>query len=390
MLRGYVDTISPTQISGWALDDTDLKRPINVQVFVNGVEYSSPRADTLREDLQRELGFGHHGFRFEFNPPLPVFRDHRVVVRYAGTERSLPNGERTLQAIAPQQQRLLQPILVTAPGRGGSTILMQRLAAHPAVVAADLYPFETELLKYYGHAFRILTAPGDHERSGKPETFVDNHRFLGANPYNVDAFAKAFKDRAQFDAVFQTVVPRDTSVAFRSIISAFYDSAAADQSKPAPLFFAEKCQLAGLARWFARSLFSNTREIVLVRDARDTLCSYRTFWSQPTADSIRLLQIACDALIAVRSEQREDVLIVRYEDMIASEAESLHRVATFAGICDFAPPNAEAEQALFAQHSTSKSPADSIGRWKRELTVEDVRASTAAFAPFLEMFGYEV
>lgn len=252
MLRGYVDIISPTRISGWALEDADLRRPINVDVFVNGIQYASPRADMLREDLQRELGYGHHAFAFEFNPPLPLFREHRVVVRYGGTDRNVVNGEQTLQAVELAHERLLQPILITASGRGGSTILMKRLAAHPAVSVANIYPFETELLKYYSHAFRVLTSPGDHERSGKPETFVDNHRFLGANPYYVASFAKAFKDPKRFDAIYQAVAPRETAAAFRSIINAYYGSAAADQGKEVPLFFAEKCQLAGMARWFAR------------------------------------------------------------------------------------------------------------------------------------------
>ncbi|HUB14803.1 MAG TPA: sulfotransferase [Acetobacteraceae bacterium] len=390
MLRGYVDLIGPTRLSGWALDDADLRRPINVDVIVNGIQYAAPRADVLREDLQRELGFGHHAFVFEFNPPLPLLREHRVVVRYGGTDQVVPNGERTLPAVALDRQRLLQPILVTAPGRGGSTILMKRLAAHPAVSVADLYPFETELLKYYSHAFRILTSPGDHDRSGKPETFVDNHRFLGANPYNVASFGKAFKDQGRFETFYETVVPREMAAAFRRIVTEFYEAVAADQGKVMPMFFAEKCQLASLARWFARSLFSDVREIVLVRDARDTMCSYRSFWSQSTAEAIRLLRLACDTLMTVRREERDDVLFLRYEDMVAQETDHLRRVAAFVGIRDFAASDATSEQALFKEHATSKSPQASIGRWKRELSAEEVKLCMAEFTPYLEMFGYDV
>lgn len=390
MLRGYVDIINSTRISGWALEDADFRRPVNVDVFVNGIKFASPRADILREDLQREVGYGHHAFAFEFNPPLPLIRDHHVVIRYSGTDQKVPNGEQTLPSIVLKQERLLQPLLVTAAGRGGSTILMKKLAAHPAVSVANLYPFETELLKYYSHAFKILTSPGDHERSGKPESFIDNHRFLGANPYNLASFAKAFKDVTRFDAIYQSAVPRETAAAFRAIINAFYVSAAADQDKSCPLFFAEKCQLAGLARWFARSLFSNTREIVLVRDARDTVCSYRAFWSQPASEAIRLLKLSCDALMAVHNEQRPDTLFIRYEDMIEQEADNLQRVAAFAGIRDFAPADVEAERALFREHGTSKSPDASIGRWKRDLSADEVKACVREFTPYLEMFGYEV
>jgi hypothetical protein len=390
MLRGYVDIISPTRISGWALEDADLRRPLNVDVFISGIKYSSPRADILREDLQRELGYGHHAFTFELNPPLPMIRDHHVVVRYGGTSQVVPNGDQTLRAIVLEHERLLQPLLVTAAGRGGSTILMKKLAAHPWVSVANLYPFETELLKYYSHAFSILTSPGDHERSGKPETFIDNHLFLGANPYYLKAFARAFKDTSRFEAVYRSVAPREIAAAFRSVINAFYESAAVDQDKPGALFFAEKCQLVGLARWFARSVFSNAREVVLIRDARDTVCSFRAFWSQPTAEAIRLVQLSCEALMTVHDEQRPDTLFVRYEDLIEQEANSLQRIAAFAGIRDFAPADAEAEQALFREHGTSTSPDASIGRWKRDLSADEVRACVAAFTPYLERFGYEV
>ncbi len=327
---------------------------------------------------------------FEFNPPLPVIRDHNIQVRFSGTEQIVPKGDRTLSALTLTAERLLQPILVTAPGRAGSTVLMQKLAAHPLVSVANRYPFETELLKYYSHAFSILTAPGDHERSGKPESFVDNHRFLGANPYYVLPFATAFADAGRFHAFYGTTVPRELAGAFRNIIGGFYTSLAEDQAKPGAMFFAEKCQLAGLARWFARSLFAGTREIVLVRDPRDILCSYKSFWSHSTAEAIRLLKLSTNQLMAIGREQRADVLIVRYEDLVQQEAETLARCAAFIGMSDFAAANAEAEQALFKEHGTSKSPAKSIGRWRRELAAEDVQTCGREFAAYLEMYDYEV
>jgi hypothetical protein len=389
VLRGFVDEISTNRVRGWALEDADLRRPINVDLLVNGIQYASPRADLLREDLQRELGYGHHAFEFIFNPPLPLVRDHHVQIRFGGTNQLVPNGERVLSGMTIGSERLLQPILVTAPGRAGSTILMKRLAAHPLVSVANLYPFETELLKYYGHAFGILTAPGDHGRSGKPESFVENQRFLGANPYNVVSFGKAFKDAAKFEMFYQSTLPHELVPAFRAVLNKFYLTVAEDQNKPTPLYFAEKCQLAGMARWFARALFSGTREIVLIRDLRDTLCSYKAFWSHSTEEAIRLLRESGNTLMRIRNEQRADVLFVRYEDMIEQETEILQRVAAFVGIREFAPPDAEAEQELFADHGTSKSPIASIGRWKRELSVEDVRTCTREFAPYLEAFDYE-
>ncbi len=392
MLRGNVDELTANRIVGWALDDAELHRTINVEVFVNRVRYASPRADIPREDLKRRFVNGNHAFEFTFNPPLPRIRDHEVQVRYPGTGGIIPNGERILKRVAIAQARLLQPILVTAPGRAGSTILMQRLAAHPSVSVAALYPFEVELLKYYGHAFGILTSTGDHERSGKPEDFVTNQRFVGANPYNVSAFSKLFNDPAKFDALYESVVPRELSGAFRSIINSFYVSLAEDQEKENSVYFAEKCQLAGMARWLARQLYSGSREIVMVRDVRDTICSYKSFWSHSTTEAVRLLKLSCDALIAIRNEQRPDVAFVSYEEMVTQEAATLQRIAAFLGIPDFvvADADSDAEKDLFKKHGTSKSPGDSIGRWKREMSVEEIRTCTRDFASYLNVFGYEV
>jgi hypothetical protein len=43
---------------------------------------------------------------------------------------------------------------------------------------------------------------------------------------------------------------------------------------------------------------------------------------------------------------------------------------------------------LFGSHATSRSPAESIGRWRRELSREQLERCRP-LAPFLEDFGYE-
>ena len=39
--------------------------------------------------------------------------------------------------------------MVTAPGRSGTTLLMGLLAKSPAIVAAELVPYELRLISYY-------------------------------------------------------------------------------------------------------------------------------------------------------------------------------------------------------------------------------------------------
>jgi hypothetical protein len=389
-IRGNVDEIYTTRVTGWALDDADLAKSLRIDIEVNGSSVGSVEADRPRPDLQKEFGAGSHGFAYEFMPPLSIVRDHHVRVLVRGPSVVLPRGDRRLSAVSIGPGGRLMPVLVSASGRAGSTILMQKLAMHPSVSVANLRPFETELLKYYGHAFTVLSTVGDHEKAGKPESFVDNFRFLGANPFYTRSFQNAFKDKQRFGQFYEDFVPRELARSFRAIITEFYLSLAEDAGKIGVSHFAEKNQLSGQARWFARNLYGPVREIVLVRDLRDTLCSFRSFWSQPLPEAMRLLTLSYKSIMAVRDEARSDVLFVKYEDLILHEKATLRTIAEFLGVGDFAPEDPDAEGALFEIHATSKSPADSIGRWRQDLSAEDIAATTRAFEPLLRAFGYEI
>ena len=212
MLRGFVDEISADRGAGLGPGRSPIwRRPVKVDDrWSTASTYASPAPTCRGRTCSTSSATGNHAFVFEFNPPLPLIRDHHIQVRYSGTDADCAEGRSHAAAQSPFiAERLLQPILVTAPGRAGSTLLMQKLAAHPLVSVANLYPFETELLKYYSHAFGILTAPGDHERSGKPESFVDNHRFLGANPYYVPPLPRRSQTPVASTQFYRDDVPRE-------------------------------------------------------------------------------------------------------------------------------------------------------------------------------------
>jgi len=390
MLRGHVDEISTNRVAGWAFDDADLRVPLTVDIEVDGRVVASPVADGMRADLEKMFGDGRHGFSLEFQRPLAVVQDHIIRVYFGGTQQLIENGERALTAISIKPEPVMRPILVSTSGRTGSTVLLSRLSSHPAITIGNFYPFEIEHLKYFGHAFSVLTSLGDHDKSGSPDNFIDNARFVGASPYFTPPFAEAFKDRSQHRMFYGEFVPKELAHAFRNIIAEFYRRTADDADKAGAVYFAERAHLAGATRWFARNLFGPVREIVLVRDLRDTLCSFRSFWpNQTVMESMRLLAISYRTIMEVHHEARADVMLVRYEDLILEEAATLRRIVGFLGLPDLPPEDAEASRALFAKHGTAGSPAASIGRWKRDLPIEAIREATDTFGPFLEAFGYE-
>src|SRR5208283_5118771 len=128
MLTGHVDVIERGFVAGWAADDQQPAVPVSVCVFVNGQRYAQLRCDLNRPDLAKTdwSGATRHGFRFDFDPPLPSRLDLRISVRFATTGTIVPSGERALPSDNSEAQ--LKPILITAPGRSGTTMLMEHLS----------------------------------------------------------------------------------------------------------------------------------------------------------------------------------------------------------------------------------------------------------------------
>ena len=89
---GCVDALADTRISGWAADDADFSRTVQVDVFVNSVLAATVPCDGFRADL-RTAGIGDGCKAFSFGPGryLKPGRN-QLEIRFAGTEGLLPKG----------------------------------------------------------------------------------------------------------------------------------------------------------------------------------------------------------------------------------------------------------------------------------------------------------
>lgn len=86
-ISGYLDRISAHEVSGWAFDPNDPSRPVNVDVFRDGILTASGKASHYRSDLEAaQIGTGHHAFVISILDP-----DGDIDCRVAG-ER-LPVGD---------------------------------------------------------------------------------------------------------------------------------------------------------------------------------------------------------------------------------------------------------------------------------------------------------
>ena len=116
---------------------------------------------------------------------------YEIVVRTPAGEVLRP-GPVMLRKESIEPQDDLPPILLTSTGRSGTSLMMRRLERDKSIVVSGHFPYETKLLTYYAHAFEILTAPGNHERSVNPDLIFDDPYHLGLNPFNHENFADTF------------------------------------------------------------------------------------------------------------------------------------------------------------------------------------------------------
>ncbi|MDE2516566.1 MAG: sulfotransferase [Rhodospirillales bacterium] len=365
---------------------------VEVSILVDGLLHATIPAAAPRPDLAREperYGDGRHGFSYSFPVPLSSGQEHRVRVIARATGDLLAQGQTLLAA--ERALPTLCPVLVTAPGRSGTTQMMHRLSQAGDIVAAPHAPFETRMLAYYAAAYRVLTAPGDLEHSTHPDRLEGDGRFFGANPFGSSAYATNFTARDDFNAFFSGAVPETFLRAIRRLIVTYYAMLANGQTKYAARYFAEKNNnLDAHVRHFLRLAFAQVREIVMVRDPRDLMVSQLAYFrGREVEPCFAECTVSCSALLAIQRQQRRDTLFVRYEDMILRPGPTFQAVSAFLGTQIPEHGAAAEEAAVFQGHATSASPAASIGRWKSQLDPALAARCTREWRDLLTLFGYD-
>ncbi len=106
MLRGHVDLISETEVSGWAIDDDNPDTPIEVVIYIDDLRSASALCDIPRPE-RRNVGVAGPAtncFVHKFPEPLPTQqRPHRITVRFAPNGGLLGAGDAILPRNAPQK-----------------------------------------------------------------------------------------------------------------------------------------------------------------------------------------------------------------------------------------------------------------------------------------------
>lgn len=393
---GYIDDANRFSVCGWVADRHDWEQSLRVDILVNGQPQGFAHANEFREGLAQlnPAATGRYAFRYYFANPLSMYRPHEVTVRVSNSNYFLTRIGGSIGAIKPDPNtssaRPSGPILLSTSGRTGSTLVMATLAQHPNVVVAGDRPYEVEMACYYSYALRTLLAAGDQSRSLRTDriTATENRFHIGFNPYFDYSFSSVFKNRETLWSFLSDRVPARLSQAFRDIILDYYQEVAADQGIEHPIYFAEKSLPERDSRLGVRFMFPNVREIVLVRDLRDVLCSSIATKNAEFEPILKATVAAGQQFVNILDEARPGLMLLKYEDYIERKEQTVAHLYEFLGL-SAVREDTERTGALFDVHATSKSPTASIGRWRDDLT-PDQKARCEVLAPYLERLGYAV
>ena len=337
------------------------------------------------------------------------------------------------EPLRPEPTTRYQPVLIRCMGRMGTTWLIQLLSKHPAILAHRRYPYETGAARYWLHVFRVLTGPGRYAeatpagltRSEWRDAMVDAAELSSADPVTVGSnplFGEYLDDGLTglgdphpdrtFGAWGGLVrwLGGDYGSAVgrfcRQSIDGFYDEVARLQGQPGRRYVVEKYfdTYDGVdLNW---ELYADAREVVLVRDLRDVLCSVfavnagldqprfgRGFFDND-ADYIQELASRAAQLLRSWQDRADRVHLVRYEDLMA------HPEATTTAVLEYLDVDARpetvaamlrgalADGSRLVGHRTSGDPASSVQRWRRELPGELQAVCREAMGDTLAGFGY--
>jgi hypothetical protein len=295
----------------------------------------------------------------------------------------------------------LSPIFVTNVGRCGSTILMRLLRGHPQIAVQDLYPYETRVASYWVHMLKVLSDPADHVNSAHPNHYEDDPHWVGCLPHNM----RPLVNPEEMWSWLRRDYVENLAAFCQLSIDGFYRTVALSQRSADVVYFAEKRNPRPTAR-IASELYPNAREIFLVRDPRDMVCSMVSFYAktklvafgrETSADDAQFvggIGLAVRDLVQQLREREERELLVRYEDLVRDPADELRRILAYLELdTSLSDRQRIVEQALAdsansQRHRTTSSAALSIGRWRRDLdeTLHALCAST--FSDLIPALGY--
>ena len=137
-------------------------------------------------------------------------------------------------------------------------------------------------------------------------------------------------------------------------------------------------------------MFGRVKEIVLLRDPRDLYLSRLSYFKHVAPRTVlQEVRWACTQLREIYREATPDMIFVKYEDIIHGHAGEMRRLSDFLGFDFYSADTSLERKNRFTEHATSGSSALSVGRWREQMSPEEIGAFDESAAEFFQQFGYD-
>lgn len=308
---------------------------------------------------------------------------------------------RRLTTIKCDYQPTIKPLMVTSLGRSGSTWLMRILAEHTDIVVHRIYPYEAYNAKYWiRNIFHVLS---------EPINYLSANSFDKLFNLNIDWANYHLYRNPELQSWFNHTYIRQAADFCCQSIDSIYTQIAKNQKEyhTSLHYFAEKFGPSHV-NLLLNELYPNAREIILVRDFRDMLCSSIAFsqkigvsdfgleHANNEAEVMAATQHRARSLLTYWQQRKNNAYLLRYEDLILNPVETLQKVFTYLGlttneaIIQTVLMQASENKTETEQHVTTNTPASSVGRWQRDLPKTLQTLCQQQLSAELTAFGYEV
>jgi len=274
----------------------------------------------------------------------------------------------------------LTPVLVRLlEGRVGSTVMMQLLGTSPAIAFDRVYAFQNSYLTYF---VRLISQMERQEVAGPQiaEWVYGSDLPVGPLPFKPELVGASDLARASLRAVW----------------SAFSRSVQARATSPVS-WYAEKY-------WgrLAPVLEAGLTPVVIdmVRDPRDVVASIRAFnakldmklfgRAQAADDDEHLRRLTMNMVLRLHEMEAPlpvPRLLVRYEDLVSDLRGQASDVSALLGV-ELDPQAVTAAQSSMSRHITAPSVATSVGRWRADLSQDEVATIERRLGKQMTRLGY--
>jgi hypothetical protein len=296
----------------------------------------------------------------------------------------------------------IQPLLVNSLARTGTTWMMRLLSEHPSIATLRVYPYETRPGKYWMQLLGAMVEPAYQAQSVSKLGTFDAEWWASQDPFQRGWLSQHELLQQWFNSRFVEQV----AIMCQQSLETCYREVAAVQHEGSPLYFAEKHipdEVPGII-W---ELYPKTREIFVVRDFRDMLCSIRAFnkkrgtmgfnRDQVGSEQEYIYRLGREAqqLLSSWKARSQRACLVRYEDLVLQPTGTMQRVLNYLGL----ESGASLVQDLFRTavvdteelraHRTSGTLQSSIGRWRDDLDSTSKLLCNQVFGGILQEFGYD-